>query len=107
MSALDYALSHQQIALISHLLLFKKGNTASDLVPKESYGSLLPDEATLDALSMILWLSHILLASRINASEVSLAFDNGTLTVSGKHLYLAREQLKNIVLPKNLTVVFA
>lgn len=105
MSALDYALSHPQIALISHLLLFKKGNSASDLIPKGSYGSLLPDNATLDALSAILRLSHILLASRVNASTLTLSKDrDGVIVIEGKHLYLAREQLKNIVLPKGLKV---
>lgn len=107
MSALDYALSHSQIALISHLLLFKKGNSASDLIPKNSYSSLLPDEATLNSLSFLLWLSHILLASRVNASEIGIDLNGDTLIVSGEHLYLAREQLKNIILPKNLTVVLS
>lgn len=107
MSALDYALSHPQIALISHLLLFKKGNTSSDLVPKNSYGSLLPEEATLDALSAILWLSHILLAGRVNAADITLEMDphSGLLIVGGKSLYLAREQLKNIILPPNFTLI--
>jgi len=107
MSALDYALSHSQIALISHLLLFKKGTSSSDLIPKNSYGSLLPDEAVLDALSSILWLSHILLASRINAADLILEIDadSGALIIRGKSLYLAREQLKNIILPKNLTLL--
>jgi exopolyphosphatase / guanosine-5'-triphosphate,3'-diphosphate pyrophosphatase len=104
LSALDYGLTHRQIALISHLLLFKKGSLSSELVSKNSYGSLLPDDATLDNLSMIIWLSHILLASRANASELRLEFQNGTLSVQGKNLYLAREQLKNIILPKNLTL---
>lgn len=106
MSSLDYALTHSQIALISHLLLFKKGNSSSDLIPKNSYGSLLPDESTLNALSFILWLAHILLASRINADEIGIEFKGDNLIISGKHLYLAREQLKNIVLPKNLNVIF-
>ncbi|HEX5329018.1 Ppx/GppA phosphatase family protein [Sulfuricurvum sp.] len=104
MSALDYALSHQQIALISHLLLFKKGSSSSDLLPKNSYASLLPDESTLDALGFILWLSHILLASRVNASEIEIIFEEGHLMISGDHLYLAREQIKNIVLPKRLSI---
>ncbi|WP_295055481.1 Ppx/GppA phosphatase family protein [Sulfuricurvum sp.] len=107
MSALDYALNHSQIALISHLLLFKKGHSSSSLVSKEGYGQLLPDDATLDGLSTLLWLSHILLASRVNASEIDIRMEGNTLMISGKYLYLAREQLKNIVLPNNLTVVFA
>ena len=106
MSALDYGLTHSQIALISHLLLFKKGNTSSDLVPKGSYGSLLPDEAILDLLSTILWLSHILLAARINASDITLEYTaDGVLSIEGKGLYLAREQLKNIIFPKNFTLI--
>ncbi len=103
-NTLDYGLTHRQIALISHLLLFKKGSLSSELVPKNSYGSLLPDAATLDHLSTVLWLSHILLASRISASQIETTFENQTLTISGKHLYMAQEQLKNIVLPKNLTL---
>jgi exopolyphosphatase/guanosine-5'-triphosphate,3'-diphosphate pyrophosphatase len=105
MNALDYALTHQQIALIAHLLLFKKGHTSSELIPKGSYGSLLPDSTMLDGLGTILWLSHILLASRINASDLILNYGNGILEVVGKNLYLVQEQLKNIPLPKNLKVV--
>lgn len=105
MNALDYGLTHPQIALISHLLLFKKSSCSADLVPKNSYGPLLPDDATLNNLSMIIWLSHILLASRVPSSELELSFENSTLTVQGKNLYMAREQLKNIVLSKNLTLI--
>lgn len=105
LSALDYGLTHQQIALISHLLLFKKGSSSSELVPKNSYGVLLPNDETLDNLSMILWLSHILLASRISASGINLEFQNGLLSIQGESLYLAREQLKNVILPKNLTLI--
>jgi exopolyphosphatase / guanosine-5'-triphosphate,3'-diphosphate pyrophosphatase len=107
MSVLDYGLTHSQIALISHLLLFKKGTSSSDLIPtKGSYGSLLPDESLLDTLSTILWLSHILLAARINASDITLESDSsGGLTIGGKSLYLAREQLKNIILPKNFFLI--
>lgn len=107
MSALDYGLSHSQIALISHLLLFKKGTASSDLIPKNSYASLLPDASTLDALSAILWLSHILLASRVNAADLTLEIDShsSALIVRGKSLYLAREQLKNIILPQNFTLI--
>ncbi len=106
LNALDYGLTHSQIALISHLLLFKKGHTSSDLIPKNSYGSLLPSSKTLDSLYTILWLSHILLAQRSSAQSLILSFSDGLLTVQGKDLYLAREQLKNFVLPKNLTIQF-
>lgn len=104
-NALDYALSHSQIALISHLLLFKKGHTSSALITKEGYGSLLPDNTTVDTLSALLRLAHILLAGRVNASSITLSYEDEILTVRGSHLYLAKEQLKNIILPKNLSVL--
>ncbi|MDP1783938.1 MAG: Ppx/GppA family phosphatase, partial [Sulfuricurvum sp.] len=105
LNALDYGLSHSQIVLISHLLLFKKGNTSSDLIPKNSYGSLLPSSKTLDSLYTILWLSHILLAQRSTAQSLSLMFNDGQLIVEGKDLYLAQEQLKNLPLPPHLSIL--
>jgi len=104
LSALDYGLTHSQIALISHLLLFKKGESSSDLLPKNSYGSLLPDNKTLDTLHYLLWLSHILLAGRISAQSVTVSFSDGELRIQAHQLYLAREQLKNLVAPKNLII---
>jgi len=103
-NALDYGLSHPQIALISHLLLFKKGYPSSSLIPKNGYGPLLPDTATLDILHAILWLSHVLLAGRQNAESVRVEFTSGILMVYAQQLYLANEQLKNVALPKNLSV---
>ncbi|MBN2871192.1 MAG: Ppx/GppA family phosphatase [Campylobacterales bacterium] len=106
LNALDYGLSHSQIALISHLLLFKKGHASSELLPKNSYEMLLPDAQTLDVLYTLLWLSHIVLASRLNADAVRTDYAQGNLVISGENLYLAKEQMKNIVLPANLTVTF-
>lgn len=104
LNALNYGLTHSQIALVSHLLLFKKGHTSSDLIPKNSYGSLLPETKTLDALYTILWLAHILLAQRSSAQSLTLSFLDGQLTVNGENLYLAREQLKNLPLPPHLSI---
>lgn len=104
MSVLDYGLTHKQIALVSHLLLFKKRHTSSSLIPKNSYGTLLPSNEILDALYAILWLSHILLAQRCNADQFDIEYRSGVLNITGEGLYLASEQLKNLVLPKNLTV---
>jgi exopolyphosphatase/guanosine-5'-triphosphate,3'-diphosphate pyrophosphatase len=105
LNALNYGLTHAQIALISHLLLFKKGHTSSDLIPKNSYGSLLPTNKVLNALYTILWLSHILLAQRSTAQSLTLSFSDGELTVMGKDLYLAQEQLKNLPLPPQLSIL--
>lgn len=105
-NGLNYGLSHAQIALIAHLLLFKKGNTSSDLIPKNSYGPLLPDPKILNALYTILWLSHIILAQRLSAQTIGLMFQNGHLTIEGNRLYLAQEQLKNLPLPSTLSVSF-
>lgn len=105
LNALDYGLTHSQIALVSHLLLFKKGNTSSDLIPKNSYGSLLPGTRTLNALYTILWLSHILLAQRSSSQSLTLSFTDDLLTIEGNDLYLAREQLKNLPLPTHLSIL--
>lgn len=104
MSGLDYGLTHSQVALISHLLLFKKEMSSSDLLPKNSYGSLLPEAKILNTLHSLLWLSHILLASRSPVGSFELTLEGNTLIVQAPNIYLAREQLKNIVLPKNLTI---
>ncbi len=104
LNALDYGLSHAQIALISHLLLFKKGYTASELLPKNGYEALLPESAVLNALYAILWLSHVLLAGRSNAEALEASYEEGTLLIRTSRPYLAGEQLKNIILPKNLAL---
>ncbi len=104
MNGLEYGLTHSQIVFISHLLLFKKGMSSTELIPKNSYANLLPESKKLDALHSLLWLSHILLASRANAASVQLSFKNNELIVRSPHLYLVREQLKNLVTPKNLTI---
>jgi exopolyphosphatase / guanosine-5'-triphosphate,3'-diphosphate pyrophosphatase len=106
LNALDYALTHHQIALIAQLLLFKKGYTASDMIPKGGYESLLPDLLTLDALYTILCLAHMLLAQRQNAQAIDVQYNEGILEIRGEHLYLAREKLKDLPLPKNLTLKF-
>ncbi|MGZ5207743.1 MAG: Ppx/GppA phosphatase family protein [Sulfuricurvum sp.] len=104
LNTLDYGLSHHQIALISHLMLFRKGASSSDLIPKNGYSSLLPDTKTLNALHSIVWLSHILLAQRSSAQSFDLSFNDGELRISAPHLYLAREKLEDLPLPKNLTL---
>lgn len=106
LSTLNYTLTHQQIALISHLLLYKKGNTASDLIPKGGYGTLLPEISILDGLYTILWLSHNLLAQRQSAQLIDLSYQDGILEIRGEHLYLAREKLGYLPLPKNLILKF-
>ena len=106
LNALDYGLSHPQIALVAHLLLFKKGHASSELLPRYGYERLLPDGQTLDTLYAILWLSHVVLAARTSADAVRVDYTENVLVIAGEALYLAKEQLKNIVLPKNLTVTF-
>ena len=105
MSGLDYGLTHKEIILIAHLLLYKKGEESSDLVPKDSYEKLLPEKKKLNALHSLLWLSHTLLTSRAHLDTFSFSFDNGILTINSPHLYLAQEQLQTFVLPKNLSLL--
>ncbi len=104
MSGLDYGLTHEQITLIAHLLLYKKGEESSDLIPKDSYEKLLPEKKKLNALHALLWLSHTILTSRARLDDFTFSFDNEILTISSPHLYLAQEQLHSFVLPKNLSL---
>lgn len=104
MSGLDYGLTHAQIALTAHLLLYKKGEESSDLVPKNSYEKLLPEKKQLNALHSLLWLAHTLLSARSRLDDYTITFDNETLTISSSHLYLAKEQLRAFILPKNLSL---
>ncbi len=105
LNGLKYGLSHPQIALISHLLLFKKGVNSSELVPKKSYGVLLPESKILNGLHYLLWLVHIVLAGRITAQEVEAIWNEGELTLCASYLYLAQEQLSNLIAPKGLQVM--
>jgi len=103
LNALDYGLDHSDIALIASLLLFKKGKAGSTQLTKEIL-PLLPALETFDLLYSLLWLSHILLAQRQSSNKIELAYENGILTVSGPNLYLAKEQLKNVVFPTNIQI---
>lgn len=104
MSGLDYGLTHNEIVLTAHLLLYKKGEESSDLIPKDSYEKLLPEKKKLNALHSLLWLSHTLLSSRARLDMFSFSFDDEVLTISSPYLYLAQEQLQAFVLPKNLSL---
>lgn len=103
LNTLDYGLEHSQIALISALLLFKKGKPGSSQIPKELL-PLLPQSKTFDLLYAILWLSHILLAQRQSAQKISLNYHHGLLQISGDNLYLAQEQITNVIFPKTIRI---
>ena len=107
LNGLKYGLNHPQIALISHLLLFKKGVESSELIPKKSYGALLPEAKALNALHYLLWLAHIVLAGRLAAREVEVSFSEGELVISASGLYLAQEQLGNLITPKGIKVTLS
>jgi exopolyphosphatase/guanosine-5'-triphosphate,3'-diphosphate pyrophosphatase len=104
MSGLDYGLTHNEIVLIAHLLLYKKGEESSDLIPKDSYERLLPEKKKLNALHSLLWLAHTLLTSRAHLDTFSFLFEDGVLTIDSPYLYLAQEQLQAFILPKNLSL---
>ncbi len=102
-SVLEYGFTHQQIMLISTLLRYQKRKRLSKSF-KEKYGTLLPDDKIIDALTFILFISNILLSHRPRNIDFALSFDTDTLSITAKEkqFYLAKEQLKNITLPKNL-----
>jgi exopolyphosphatase/guanosine-5'-triphosphate,3'-diphosphate pyrophosphatase len=107
-TALEYGFTHQQITLISTLVRFHKRKQ-----PKkshlETYASLLPDEKTVVALSHILSLANALTVHRPRNIDFTLSFEKDAIVVEAlkKPLYLAQEIIKNLDLPKELSVRFA
>ncbi|WP_345977091.1 Ppx/GppA phosphatase family protein [Sulfurimonas sp. HSL3-7] len=94
LSALEYGYTHQEIALISMLLLYQLGKS-----PKKSYIAeyqvLLPSIDTIKKLSYLLALSDALLTDHPSKIDFELRVENSTLVVvPNKRLaYLAKESV--------------
>ncbi len=94
LTALEYGYTHQEIALISMLVLYQLGKS-----PKKSYiaeyESLLPSIETIKNLGYLLALSDALLADHPSKIDFELRVENNTLVViQNKRLpYLVRESV--------------
>ncbi len=101
-NALNYALEHSDIALISHLLLFKKETKSSDI--KTDLAELLPSKSVLNSLHFILWLSHTINKNQNIKTKPQLSFENSKLSISGINSHLLQQEIKNLVIPKEITI---
>lgn len=101
---LNYGFSHREKILIAILIKYhtKKLPTGEDI---EEYKTLLPD------MEIINWLSFLLsLAKAVNLNlgkgKISCSYENHTLTiVSDKKLFLAKEQIKQLVKPASFAII--
>ncbi|MEA3374164.1 MAG: Ppx/GppA phosphatase family protein [Campylobacterota bacterium] len=106
-TALEYGYSHEQIMLISTLVRFQKRKRPKKL-HRQAYETLLPDEKTLTQLSFILALSDALLSDHAQQIAFELYFTKKTITVESKkeELYLAKEAVEALEMPKGISVEF-
>lgn len=104
MQELNYGFTHQQIVLIS-LLLRMHGKELLNKPLYDKYKSLLPQKQTLKWLSFIYTLA-VFLHSASNSAHIKFTFSNNTLMIhSNKPLYLAKEKIKALEKPMDLTIV--
>ena len=105
-TALEYGYTHKEIILIATLVKqAKKGTLAHKHIKK--YELLLPDEITLQNLSMLLSVAIGLLAHRPRNIDFKLSCKDDTLNIeSKKTLYLAKDSIKKLSLNKDFKINF-
>lgn len=101
---LNYGFSHQEKVLIATLI---KHHT--NKLPAEQdmllYQSLLPNLQTVQWLSFLLNLVKVLNSDMSN-TQMSFSYQNHTLTIdTSKTLFLAREQIKQLVKPASFAII--
>jgi exopolyphosphatase/guanosine-5'-triphosphate,3'-diphosphate pyrophosphatase len=106
-SALEYGYTHEQISLISMLVLYHKGKRPNKQDIK-AYGALLPDLKCLTHLSFLLSLADALLAHYPANVDFSFSFSDKELVIhQEKHpFYLAKEQINELSVPKKIKIRF-
>ena len=101
---LNYGFSHTQKILIAMLIKYhvNKIPTQEDMA---LYKTLLPDMQTLQWLSFILSLAKAI-NSDMSRSKISINYQNHTLTIQAeKKLFLAHEQIKQLVKPASFAII--
>ncbi len=106
-TALEYGYTHEQIMLISTLVRFQKRKRPKK-EHRQAYEALLPSEKTLTSLSFIIALADTLLSDHPRQIGFDLYFAKKTITVESKkeELYLAKEAVETLELPKGISVKF-
>ena len=97
LTALEYGYTHEEIALISMLVLYQLGKGVKKSYIEE-YQPLLPSLETIKQLSHILALSDALLAHHPSKIDFELSFKDETLIVTSdkQSAYLAQESVSAI-----------
>jgi exopolyphosphatase/guanosine-5'-triphosphate,3'-diphosphate pyrophosphatase len=104
--ALEYGFTHKQIQLISTLARFAKNKLPTN-DHMQKYKDLLPDLNTVESLSYLISLSVALLSHRPRNIDFDLKFEDGVLKVeSSNSLYLSKEAVKKLMVPKDFKVEF-
>ncbi len=95
LTALEYGYTHEEIALVSMLVLFQQGKGVKKSYIAE-FGPLLPSMKTLNLLSSILALSDALLADHPANIAFELCLEDGKVIVTTEKepSYLAKESVK-------------
>lgn len=106
-TALEYGYTHQQIMLISTLVRFQKRKRPKK-AHREAYEALLPDNHVIEGLSFILALADALLADHPQNIPFTLFYAKKTITVKAKKepLYLSKEVVTSLEMPKGISVSF-
>jgi len=101
---LNYGFSHEQKILIAMLIKYHVNKLPSE-EDITLYKTLLPDAQTLQWLSFILSLSKAL-NSDMSRSAITFNYQNHTLTIQAdKKLFLAREQIKQLIKPASFAII--
>lgn len=101
---LNYGFSHEQKILIAMLIKYHVNKLPSE-EDMTLYKALLPDIQTLQWLSFILSLAKAI-NSDMSRSPIIFSYQNHTLTIQAeKKLFLAREQIKQLIKPASFAII--
>lgn len=101
---LNYGFSHEQKILIAMLIKYHVNKFPSN-EEIQIYKTLLPSLPTIEWLSFLLCLAKTI-GSDMSHSKISCSYQNHTLTIKAeKSLFLAREQIKQLIKPASFAII--
>ena len=101
---LNYGFSHEQKILIAMLVKYHVNKLPSE-EDMNTYKALLPDLQTVQWLSFLLALAKAI-NSDMSRSPIAFSYQNHTLTIQAeKKLFLAHEQIKQLIKPASFAII--
>jgi exopolyphosphatase/guanosine-5'-triphosphate,3'-diphosphate pyrophosphatase len=101
---LNYGFSHEQKILIAMIVKYHVNKLPSE-EDMNMYKALLPDIQTVQWLSFLLALSKAI-NSDMSRSTIAFSYQNHTLTIQAeKKLFLAHEQIKQLIKPASFAII--